>query len=619
MTVRTVTRGLVPFGSTAGPARPRRGVRAALLCCVLAAAALPLTAGVAHAADGDTHSERLQGATRYHTAVAVAGRFAAEREAGIDAAVVVSGEDAHATCALAAAAVASQRTAPMLLTPSADLHPAAEDFLAGHGITDVVIVGGTDAVSARVADRLELLAGVAPVRLGGADCAEAALAVAQHVGAAPETAGRGRTALVATSASAADGLAAGPLAYRAGLPLLLTRGGELPAGAAGYLGEHVDHVIVLGGVAAVSESLEREIAAMGITTERWSGADRFATAARIADVLLGSDSPEPCFDGDGVGLASGFTTADGIASAPLLGERCYPLLLTETARLPRVTEAALRHPAVGGDSAGQIRLTVFGGSSAVAAGIERAAIAAGDKIDDGTGVPIGVTISVLEGACHWTVTFSEPVLTEDAVQIENYLLDREPLTAYLAEVHAGYETSTTEAVILLAGSHPFDGPVSAPTGCETPVAVRDRLGVVSRSIRSADRTTVNSGAELTVHADTTGPRLTLIAPAKGDIVWVRSSEPLAARTATFTLTRGLARKTQTVTVNDGDMTFWFRFPFPAYDSYAPADLPFTEPPWLAVGDRITIASGQLYDRAGNRNLAATHTVTADTEPPSWAY
>ena len=81
------------------------------------------------------------------------------------------------------------------------------------------------------------------------------------------------------------------------------------------------------------------------------------------------------------------------------------------------------------------------------------------------------------------------------------------------------------------------------------------------------------------------------------------------------MTRGRSRLTQTASVGRGDTGFVVSFGFPAHDSYASATLPFTQPPWLAPGDEITVAASKLRDRAGNANSAVTHTVAADTAPP----
>ena len=603
------------LGLTPPKVRPRRACTAALLCAGLVAALLPMVPGVAHAVADDVDVERLAGPTRDETAFLIAERFAAEVGTGMSTVVVVPNHDDHAACALAAAAVAAEQRAPILLTAADELPPATELFIEDHRISNAIIVGGPTAVSATVADGLQQLTGQAPLRLGGADCASTALAAARHLGSAGVAAGRGRTALLATDVSPADGLAAGPLAYRGRLPLLLARGGELDAPLVDYLVNHVDHVIVLGGPAAVSEDAERRLQARNISTERWQGSDRYGTAARIAQELLGDRSPVRCFDGDGIGLATGYAAADAVASAPWLGERCDPLLLTEPSRLPSEAAAVLGAEAISGDTAGTLRLTIFGGPAAVGEAVERAASAVATGADEAGGPPVTATIYATEGACHWTVTFSEPVRTADAEDVGNYTFGQQPLPARLADIDAGGGSATTHAVVLLAGTSGYTS-AKVPTGCATPVAVRDRLGVRGDAIGAAVGRRTVAASELIVQADTSRPLLSVFAPPGGDTVWVRSNEPLTAGSVTVTLNRGRYRMpTQTATTQRGDTSFSVSFSFPAHDSYAPADLPFTEPPWLHTGDRITVTGGRLRDRAGNTTLSATQTVRADTTPP----
>ncbi|WP_420442808.1 hypothetical protein [Candidatus Poriferisodalis sp.] len=119
-----------------------------------------------------------------------------------------------------------------------------------------------------------------------------------------------------------------------------------------------------------------------------------------------------------------------------------------------------------------------------------------------------------------------------------------------------------------------------------------------------------AGIGFLVRADTKKPALSVFAPAGGDTVWVRSSEPLQAASVKVTLTRGRSRLTVDADVSRGDTEFVVTFAFPDHGSYVAKDLPFTEPPALHPGDKISIATKKLTDRAGNQNAAVTHTVAA---------
>ena len=72
----------------------------AVLACAAVAATLSLGGGPADAAASEVETERLQGSTRYETAVAIAEAFVDEVEGGlfgseVDTAIVTSGADEH--------------------------------------------------------------------------------------------------------------------------------------------------------------------------------------------------------------------------------------------------------------------------------------------------------------------------------------------------------------------------------------------------------------------------------------------------------------------------------------------------------------------------------------------
>lgn len=314
----------------------------------------------------------------------------------------------------------------MLLTAPDELPSAVATFLARPAITTVYIVGNEEVVSAAVEVVVAAINGVTVNRIASVDtAAAAAVEIAGLVGWTPgspgEIPGRGRTALLATGENFADALAAGPLAYRGDHPILLTPASELPAAVATFLRDSLtDHVVILGGTAAVSAAVDNSVKGLGITTQRWQGADRFATAIDIAEQLLGANAPQQCFDDSGddsgdVGLAYGWRSPDAIVSGPLLGELCAPLLLTERNTLSStVTEFLRSDDYVTGDAVGKLRITVFGGTAAVGSrALDSATRAA-------TLVALGATLEAFDGGCHVAVTFAAPVRTADATNVANY-------------------------------------------------------------------------------------------------------------------------------------------------------------------------------------------------------
>lgn len=95
-----------------------------------------------------------------------------------------------------------------------------------------------------------------------------------------------------------------------------------------------DTVSVLGGPEAVPDVIMDELAEAGDwEIERLFGADRYATAAAVAEEVTAAD--------DTVILASGTGLADALSAGPLAATGPHPILLTRRDTLPEVTVEAL--------------------------------------------------------------------------------------------------------------------------------------------------------------------------------------------------------------------------------------------------------------------------------------
>src|SRR5206468_462556 len=96
--------------------------------------------------------------------------------------------------------------------------------------------------------------------------------------------------------------------------------------------------VLLGGPTALSGQVQVDLAALGVSSvERLAGADRYATAAAVANAVGRSEI---------VLVASGETFPDALAAGAL----GLPVLLTQRTSLPDVTRAAIgtAHPVVVG-------------------------------------------------------------------------------------------------------------------------------------------------------------------------------------------------------------------------------------------------------------------------------
>lgn len=211
--------------------------------------------------------ERVSGVDRYATAIEIAQRTRELRGPSPgDAAFVATGMDFPD--ALGASAVAAAHGHPVYLAPpGAILRSDVAQALAETGVRDPIILGGTKAVSAGVAQGVQAATGSLPTRLSGGNRydtarAVAAWAVANHLlywdGAA-----------IATGLGYADAICGGAMQGRNRSVLLLTDPAALDTGVENALIENryiISELRFLGGEAVLSPEL-REVALAAVSKE----------------------------------------------------------------------------------------------------------------------------------------------------------------------------------------------------------------------------------------------------------------------------------------------------------------------------------------------------------------
>jgi len=191
---------------------------------------------------------RLAGTDRYGTSAAVAATY----PAGVRVAYVAYGGDFPD--ALAGAAVAGRDDAPVLLTRHDGLTAPVRQQLQRLRPQQIVLLGGTQAVSEAVEAELRTLAtgtGTDRVkRIAGKDrYAVAAALAATYPAGSP-------TAYVASGATFPDALAGAALAGAEGAPVLLTQPRSVPAATSEALARlHPGAVTVLGGKNTVTDAV----------------------------------------------------------------------------------------------------------------------------------------------------------------------------------------------------------------------------------------------------------------------------------------------------------------------------------------------------------------------------
>jgi putative cell wall-binding protein len=292
---------------------------------------------------------------------------------GADVVLVASGEEF--ADALAAAPLAASLNAPIVLTRSGSVPAATAAALAELGPADVIVLGGTAAISQGV---FNTLAGGPwqATRYAGADRYETAALLATE--AFP---GGADVVLVASGEGFADALAAAPLAASLNAPIVLTRSGSVPAATAAALAElGPADVIVLGGTAAISQGVFNTLAGGPWQATRYAGADRYETAALLATEAFPGGA-------DVVLVASGEGFADALAAAPLAASLNAPIVLTRSGSVPAATAAALAE-------LGPADVIVLGGTAAISQGVFNTLAGGPWQATRYAGAPAMVTVQV---------------------------------------------------------------------------------------------------------------------------------------------------------------------------------------------------------------------------------
>lgn len=244
--------------------------------------------------------------------------------------------------ALGGAALAGAAQGPLLLTPSTVLLPEVAAEIARLKAEHVYILGGTGALSDDVFDQAMdamVTLSTSGARLGGANRYETANKIAEEVVWIENArGGYDGTAFVCTGADFPDALAAAPIAAANGWPIYLTRPDSLtPSTKTAMVANGATHGYIVGGTGAVAAAVETELDATFIEFTRHGGANRYATAAKLA---------EEAFDGMGMlwsrpALAVGADFPDALAGGVLQGSDYSVLLLTNGTTLSSEAAAAL--------------------------------------------------------------------------------------------------------------------------------------------------------------------------------------------------------------------------------------------------------------------------------------
>ena len=299
----------------------RRTTIATAVTLWLVVAALVITAapGIALAAT----SERAGGIER----IATAARIARAAFDSADSAVLTRA-DSYPD-ALTATSLAGVLGAPVLLTDGERLSPDTASALSALEVETVYLLGGSGAITERVAEVLE--ANYTVARISGGDRYSTASALARDTvrrndGVIGSFEGR-TTVLMASGENFADALTGAPLAYENNLPVLLTRRDAMPTGIRSALAAlDPEAVIILGGTSAVAGSVANSIEQMDIDVTRIAGANRSDTSLAFNTFTQAASGQQP----GQVIITRGDTFPDALTGATLAGRESTPIVLVDS-------------------------------------------------------------------------------------------------------------------------------------------------------------------------------------------------------------------------------------------------------------------------------------------------
>jgi putative cell wall-binding protein len=320
-------------------------------------------------------SSRIGGLNRYDTAARLALDYVATPGVSRPEAVVIAnGENKKGGFdALSANFLAGQVGAPILLTQATTLPresaQALRAVLDGSPKATLYVMGKADSVSDAVVTQAtaiakEAVSGEVTVQRVAGNNRYATSALAAGIGSVGSLSfAKGspsyKTAILASGVVSADALAAGPLSFSAGLPVLLTGPGALPAEVTAFVKKAgVQQVFVLGGLDRVSADALAQLRSLGVAVvKRIAGPNRFATSAELYSFALAPASTEAS-DGGGLGwgssskafVANGLTGfPDALAAGPAAGAAKSVLVTASpTRRDPAVAELTKKSTTVVG-------------------------------------------------------------------------------------------------------------------------------------------------------------------------------------------------------------------------------------------------------------------------------
>lgn len=272
-------------------------------------------------------TQRLAGANRYATAVEISkAQFPSSK-------YVILAYALNSADALAGVPLAKKYNAPILLTATKSLPTETLEEIQRLEATDVIILGGTNAISNDV-EKLLKDKGLNTKRIQGTSRFGTATAIADELNKAPEE------LFFVYAFNFADALSASTVAAINGSPIVyLKTNGSIDADTAKYLASvkgSVKRAYVIGGSSVISDDMMNKAAnALGLKVNKdvsriW-GKNRYQTCVEVNSKF------KNVLTGNGICIAKGLDFPDALAGGVLAAFKGMPLFLADNVMIDAQT------------------------------------------------------------------------------------------------------------------------------------------------------------------------------------------------------------------------------------------------------------------------------------------
>jgi putative cell wall-binding protein len=288
--------------------------------------------------------KRLSGDDRYGTMAEIVKQAFPN---GCDTAILASG--INWPDALAASALAGAKGCPVLLTDSSQLTGETSELLTSLNVKNVIIIGGTAAVSDTVKKAIEAK-NIKTERIWGNDRTQTADKIARRV--IDESSAD--TIIICSGQNFPDALSISSYAYAQKMPILLTGSdGKLTTDSLA-IADSFSKAIIVGGEDAVSLDVEQQLKT--VQPVRYAGKNRHGTSIEIINKLFGGSESI-------LAVATGEDYPDALVGAVLAGKNGGAILLVDG----QGTSLTSSQKTIVGNARS---VRILGGTAAVSAALE---------------------------------------------------------------------------------------------------------------------------------------------------------------------------------------------------------------------------------------------------------